>query len=160
MTMKRQFTATCHVIENDKVLLIFHKKHKKWLPPGGHMEPNETPPEAAKREVLEETGLEVALIPQENITISHYNAKSFERPYLCLLEDIPAHGGQEAHQHMDFIYLAYPIGGELLLNSCETDGLRWFTKEEVLALREDIDIFKDTQEIISHILKDCATIGV
>mgnify|MGYP003393128033 CR=1 FL=1 len=74
--MKRDFTATCHVICDDKVLLIYHKKFKKWLPPGGHMEANETPAEAAKREVFEETGLLVEFISQDTINISNSNAKS------------------------------------------------------------------------------------
>jgi 8-oxo-dGTP diphosphatase len=32
-----------------------------WSPPGGHIEPGETAREAARREVREETGLDVAL---------------------------------------------------------------------------------------------------
>ena len=64
--MLRQFTATCYVIKDDKVLLIYHKKFKKWMPPGGHIDPNETPPEACRREVFEETGLEIEIIKQSN----------------------------------------------------------------------------------------------
>ena len=57
--MKRQFTATVYILEKDKVLLIHHRKLQKWLPPGGHMDPNETPAEAACREAFEETGLKI-----------------------------------------------------------------------------------------------------
>jgi ADP-ribose pyrophosphatase YjhB (NUDIX family) len=39
-------------------LLIEHARLRTWLPPGGEMEPNETPLEAARRELFEETGLE------------------------------------------------------------------------------------------------------
>ncbi|HXF29163.1 MAG TPA: NUDIX domain-containing protein, partial [Chlamydiales bacterium] len=81
--MRRDFTATCYVIEDEKVLLIYHKKHKKWLPPGGHIDPNETPPEAAKREVQEETGLHIEFISQENIQLAaRSHACQIERPYL------------------------------------------------------------------------------
>ena len=45
----RQFTTSVYILEEQKVLLIFHKKLQKWLPPGGHIEPNEAPPEAARR---------------------------------------------------------------------------------------------------------------
>ena len=150
--MKRDFTATCYVLHEDKVLLIYHKKLKKWLPPGGHMDPNETPAEAACREVLEETGIEIQLVGQENITISRWNAKSIMRPYMCLLEEIPAHGETSAHQHIDFIYLGIPIGGIKSANLSEVDAVRWFTKDEVLALKADSDIFLETQETIAHIL--------
>ena len=37
--------------------MIFHKRLKKWLPPGGELLNDETPLEAAKRELMEETGL-------------------------------------------------------------------------------------------------------
>ncbi|MDB6081624.1 MAG: hypothetical protein JWO53_896 [Chlamydiia bacterium] len=150
--MRRDFTATCYVIQSGATLLIYHKKLKKWLPPGGHIDANETPPEAAIREVLEETGLIVEILPQENIVISRSNARSIERPYMCLLEEIPAYGDQPQHQHMDFIYLARPVGGSENHNLAEVSAMRWFTKEEALALDPDADIFIETQETIAHIL--------
>ena len=40
------------------VLLIFHRRLKRWLQPGGHVEPEDTDlAAAAEREVLEETGV-------------------------------------------------------------------------------------------------------
>jgi 8-oxo-dGTP pyrophosphatase MutT (NUDIX family) len=40
-----------------RCLLIHHRRLNCWLPPGGECEPNETPLEAAARELREETGL-------------------------------------------------------------------------------------------------------
>ncbi len=40
-----------------RVLLIRHKRLGTWLPVGGEIEPGETPLEAARRELKEETGL-------------------------------------------------------------------------------------------------------
>ena len=47
------------VIQNEKgeLLVIFQKKWNCWVFPGGKIEANETPLEAAKREVFEETNL-------------------------------------------------------------------------------------------------------
>ena len=42
-----------------KVFVILHKKGNHWGFPKGHAEGEETPKEAAKRELKEETGLEV-----------------------------------------------------------------------------------------------------
>ena len=152
MNTQRQFTATSYIVDEDKVLLIFHRKLQKWLPPGGHIDPGETPPEAARREAFEESGLEVELIRQENIWINQPNAQSFERPFLCLLEEIPAHKDQAAHQHMDMIYVARPIGGSLTQNDRETNGIRWFTLAEIDALDGEVDIFEETRSTIRLLL--------
>lgn len=143
--LERQFTATTYILDGDKTLLIFHPKHQKWLPPGGHLEPNETPPECARREAREETGLEIEFIRQENLWFEGWNGVSIERPYLLLLENIPAHGISAAHQHMDFIYIAKPAGGK------ELEGVRWWTLEEVLSLNKDL-IFPDVIQTLQHLL--------
>lgn len=151
--MERHFTASVYIIEDNQVLLIYHKKLKKWLPPGGHIDPNESPAEAAVREALEETGIEVTLIKQENIWINESNARSFERPYLCLIEEIPAHGNHPYHQHLDMVYLGTPSGGNETQNHHETDGLKWFTLEEVEQLQEEVEIFKETKKVIQTVLR-------
>lgn len=151
--MQRQFTATAYIILNQKTLLIYHRKLQKWLPPGGHMDTNEIPSEAAKREVLEETGLEVEIFSDEHIWIDRWNATTLPRPYLCLLEEIPAHGMQEAHQHIDFIYLAKPIGGREKVNEIEIGAMRWWTLQEIESLADDIEIFSETKEVIRSIFK-------
>lgn len=142
--LERHFTVTTYIFDGEKTLLLFHPKHQKWLPPGGHLEPNETPPECARREVREETGLEIEFIRQENLWIEEWNGVSIERPYLFLLENIPSHGSFPAHQHMDFIYLAKPAGGE------ELESVRWWTLEEVLNFREDL-IFPDVIQTLKHV---------
>src|SRR5579864_698838 len=149
--MEKHFTATAYIIDQGKVLLLMHPKLKKWLPPGGHIEENETPPECAKREAQEETGLEIELIEQENLWLNFWNASSIERPYLCLLENIPAHGDKPAHQHIDMIYLAKPLRGTLM------EGVRWFSLEEVEKLTDEEEIFAETKTTIRHLLASCIT---
>lgn len=150
--MKRQFTGTCYLVHEDKFLLLFHPKHQKWLPPGGHLEEGETPPETARREVLEETGLLIEFYRDEHLFVEGPHARSIERPYLCLLEDIDARGDEPAHQHIDFIFVGYPVGGEL------TEG-KWMTLEEVLALEAPLEIFPDTRETILTLAPKTAEIG-
>lgn len=149
--MERQFVASVYILDDDKVLLIHHRKLQKWLPPGGHIDPNETPSEAAKREAFEETGLEIALISEENVWVQCWNAKSLPRPYLCLLEEIPAYHDKPAHQHIDLIYLGRPIGGQLQENEAETQGIRWFSLKEIEELESDTEIFEETKQVIQAI---------
>lgn len=150
--MERQFTASVYILHEQRVLLIFHRKLNKWLPPGGHLEANETPIEAVKREAYEETGLRIALIPQENVWVNCWNANSFERPFLCLLEEIPAHGAQAAHQHIDFVYIATVAGGQMLDNVAGEEKMRWFTFQEIQDLVPDQEIFQETQQVIQAIV--------
>lgn len=158
--MQRQFTAAVYILKEERVLLIHHKKLDKWLPPGGHLDPNETPPEAARREAREETGLEIEFIKQENVWVDRWNAKSFERPYLCLIEQIPAFGQQPAHEHVDFIYVATPCGGQENHNTSEVHDMRWFTVTEIDSLKSDVEIFQETKEVIHAIFRasSCPTL--
>lgn len=155
--MDRQFTASAHIINDQRhVLLIFHRKLGVWLPPGGHMDAHETPAEAARREVREETGLEIEFLMQENVWIDRWNAKSIERPYLCLVEEIPAHGDQPQHQHIDFVYAARLVEGIEAPNYSEVAAMRWFSLEEIEALQDDVDIFCETKQVIRSILSTYA----
>ncbi len=54
---KIDFTASVYIVREGKVLLHKHKKLGIWLPPGGHIEPEEDPNQAALREAKEESGL-------------------------------------------------------------------------------------------------------
>jgi len=150
--MKRDFTATCYVIEDEKVLLIFHKKLKKWLPPGGHVDPNELPHEAAIREAFEETGIVAELIDAAPVQFNYENSRSLPHPFMTALEEIPAHKDVPAHQHIDFMYVAKRIGGETIQNVEETSAIRWFSEKEVALIPED-DIFRDTREILIYLIR-------
>ncbi|MCX6799315.1 MAG: NUDIX domain-containing protein [Candidatus Diapherotrites archaeon] len=50
-------------------LLIKHKKLGKWLPPGGHMEKNETPDDALQRELMEELGIKIRILNRHDLPI-------------------------------------------------------------------------------------------
>lgn len=144
MKQDRQFTATVYIFHEKKVLLHKHEKLGKWLPPGGHLEENETPPEAARREVFEETGLEIDFLEQENLKVNAYNGISIERPYLCLLENIPAYKDKAAHQHIDFIYLAVPREIK------NVENFQWFSYEEL----QHLEVFPDVAEVLRLLLKE------
>ena len=56
--------AGCFIVKDNKILMVQEAKksaYKKWSIPIGHVEKNETIPDAALRETLEETGCKVSL---------------------------------------------------------------------------------------------------
>jgi 8-oxo-dGTP pyrophosphatase MutT (NUDIX family) len=121
----RHFTATTFVVWDGKVLLHRHRKQGLWLPPGGHIEPNELPDDAARREVFEETGLHVRLHTESE---AHHDTLAMDLlvvplPAFILVEDIKEHlhpplGDQPtwlepAHQHIDLVYYARVNSGDL-----------------------------------------------
>jgi 8-oxo-dGTP pyrophosphatase MutT (NUDIX family) len=65
----RHFTVAVFVVHRRHVLLHFHRKLARWLPPGGHIEADELPDEAALREVLEETGIQCQLVGERGLPI-------------------------------------------------------------------------------------------
>lgn len=144
--MKREFCSTVYIFKEDKVLLHLHQKFQKYLPPGGHLEKDETPEEAAIREVYEETGLTIDFIQQENLFIDFPHAKSIVRPYLCLLENIDK---PNPHQHIDFIFLAKPANEKKTL-----EPFRYFSLEEIEELGKEGKIFKDTLLVVKKALEE------
>jgi 8-oxo-dGTP pyrophosphatase MutT (NUDIX family) len=100
------------VVCGGRVLLHWHRKLGRWLPPGGHIEAGELPDEAARRETLEETGVEVELVDGAASAAGGSGGDAAEgprrltQPLGIQLEDIAPH-----HQHVDLIYAARPRAG-------------------------------------------------
>ena len=112
------------------VLLIHHRKLDRWLQPGGHVDEGESPLEAARREVAEETGL-------CGLTLAPWHARHPGVPFDIDPHGIPANAakGEPAHVHYDFRY-AFVVAGtaRLSLDGSEVLGARWLSFEEAASL--------------------------
>ncbi len=106
--MRRHFTATGFVVQGDRTLLHWHKRLQQWMPPGGHIEPDEDPVQAVLREIREETGVAAEVIPS-GPTLPFPHPNQLQPPYTILLEDSPEPG--EPHQHVDLIYFCRLVDG-------------------------------------------------
>ena len=104
------------------------------MPPGGHIEPDEEPAEAALREVQEETGMVCEVVPTSPL---HDFAQPLElpAPYTILLEDIPE-SKEAAHMHIDLIYFVRPVGGADH-STVDDPSLTWVTEAE---LRDNVTL--------------------
>lgn len=140
--LEKHFVATGFVVNKDrtKMLMVYHKKLGKWLAPGGHLEQNETPGQAARREVKEETGIDVEIIDSSHLEVTPEQGEELvlETPLFMLAEHIPAHKDKEAHIHLDFIFLCEADENQpIKRQEEEVEGARWMTWEEI----SNIDTF-------------------
>jgi 8-oxo-dGTP pyrophosphatase MutT (NUDIX family) len=125
----REFTVAVFVVHQRRVLLLLHPKLGRWLPPGGHIEPNELPDEAAVREVEEETGVRIRLVGGQGLPIDE--PRQLVRPAGIQLENIGP-----GHQHIDLVYFAVPEDGghEVALHCAQEVGAAWFGLDQLDAL--------------------------
>ncbi len=109
--MRRHFTVSGFVVDGDRTLLHWHRKNGMWLPPGGHIDPDEDPVRAVVREVREETGITAEVVPGRP-PMPFDRPAQLPTPYTILVEDIPGGGAPSGpHQHIDLIYFLRPDHG-------------------------------------------------
>ncbi len=106
-SFERHHTASAYIVSRGRTLLLWHHKLEMWLPPGGHLEPNEDPVQAAIREALEESGLAVRVIPPSGLLICA-GPTVLPPPAVILVEDI-VRADQPFHQHIDHVYFTAPV---------------------------------------------------
>ncbi len=101
------------VDDQDRALLIKRRDNGKWEPPGGVLEREETIPEALQREVLEETGIKIALPATLTGIYKNMTGLIVSLVFRCEAAD------------------GTPTTGD------ETRALRWATREEVTELADE-----------------------
>lgn len=129
--LTRDFTVAVFVVHNSHLILHIHQKLQRWLPPGGHIEPNELPDDAAIREVLEETGVAIELVGSR-APIADYlgQPRQLVRPEGIQLELIGP-----GHEHIDLVYFARPraLTPDAPLPPL-ISGVRWVAHTELSSL--------------------------
>lgn len=138
------------LIHENRILLVKHKKLGMWLNPGGHIEPNELPHQAAEREFWEETGVQVKAVPRGILFKPRAEVQMVPNPflsdlhwvskenYLARVENNPElakhrkYSGRSCEQHLNFAYFVEPTAGvDFFQNQEETDGIAWFSLEDI-----------------------------
>lgn len=118
--MYYRYTCAIFVLNEGKVLLIKHKKLNRWLPPGGCIESDETPDEAALREVYEEVGVHIELLGEQAPLLP--DVKVVHQPIHIQVEQNP-----NGPDNIDFIYYAKLMDKSytIKLNLDEALEYRW-----------------------------------
>ncbi len=149
----RHFTVAVFVVHGERVLLHYHRKLGKWLPPGGHIEDNELPDAAAVREVLEETGIRARLIGANGLPID--NPVQLTIPAGIQVERI-----YPGHEHIDLVYFARPDpdhldAAEIDPALAESDRVGWYAPAELAALGVDDEIQAWVKKALDTVPASC-----
>lgn len=124
------FTVGVYIVNQGAVLLRVHEKYGMWLVPGGHIELDEEPSEAAVREALEETGLRVHLVGDcPDVTQGRQNDfRSLVPPRFLNIHRV----GDMGHRHVDLVYFATTDSRNLQPAENESvTEMHWFSREDL-----------------------------
>lgn len=111
-------TGSAVVLGSAGVLLHLHKRLGIWVQPGGHLDPGETPWEAARREAGEETGLGFEPWPGGGPPLAH----------------VDVHSGGRGHTHLDLRYVLHVAGDPTPRPPAgESQEVRWLAWPDALA---------------------------
>jgi 8-oxo-dGTP pyrophosphatase MutT (NUDIX family) len=156
----RHFTVAVFVVHAGRVLLHYHRKLGRWLPPGGHIEANELPDEAAVREVLEETGIHAELVGGHGLPLDRQtDAQTAEEPrQLVLAAGIQVERIYPGHEHIDLVYFARPGRTHPVeIDAClaERDRVGWYVPGELESLGVDAEIRAWTRRALDALSTTC-----
>lgn len=114
--------------------LVRHPRLECWLPAGGHVEGDETTAQCGIREALEETGLDVTLVPGPAAPVpAEFAHRLVPAPWF--VAEVPAapdrHTGA-SHVHADHVYVATAVNPSPA--GKPEHRVRWFTSAEVASV--------------------------
>lgn len=112
-------TSSGVVVGSRGTILLLHRRLGRWLQPGGHIEPGESPSAAARRESQEETGLVLSHPPDGPVLVR-----------------VDVHEAALGHTHLDLCYLLTGPDADPAPPPGESPHVRWYDWEEAASVAD------------------------
>jgi 8-oxo-dGTP pyrophosphatase MutT (NUDIX family) len=123
------FTGSALILRPDGILLLRHKRLGIWVQPGGHLDPLETPWDAARREGEEETGL--------RLSWPAFGPAAADPAGAPPLAHLDVHAGGRGHTHLDLRYVLAVVGPQTPAPpASESQEVRWFAWSDAAAVAD------------------------
>ena len=127
--IKREKSCGCIIIKNGKVLLI-QQTEGHWGFPKGHMELGETEIETAKREVKEETNIDVEINKDKRYVLEYTTDKGIFKEVV--------------------LFIAKKINGDERYQASEIKTMEWLTYKDAI----DRITYDNTRELLKRVLRE------
>jgi 8-oxo-dGTP pyrophosphatase MutT (NUDIX family) len=123
------YCAGVFVIHKKKVLFLKQARSNFLVLPGGHIEENELPHEAAIRETFEETSLKIKLLEKPDKKAKTSVVEPLPLPFCMRL--VPCRDKKD----IDILFTAKVAGGKLKINE-ESLEAKWLAAKQIKESKE------------------------
>lgn len=124
--------------EKNQLYLIHHRKANSWMPPGGHIDKNESSVDAVRREYREELGEKLTDEPIQLFNTSILQIKP-QRP-TCIT-------------HNDLWYVVFVKKHEYTFDDREAFNAGWFFIDDAIEKVKDVPLFKEILKTLPQFLE-------
>ncbi len=131
---KVDLVVTGFIFLDNKVLLAHHKKLDIWLPLGGHIEKDETPDQALKREIKEEANLKIEILNQSELPLTGNVKENLAIPFYVNVHSVGD------HLHCSLFYVCRAFNAKKLKINKELKDYKWFSKQDLNKKIVPIDV--------------------